>query len=384
MRFSPTITDLMTSPISAAHALVHHQEKTRPLLDVSQAAPSYPPPPVVIDAIAAAASDPSVATYAPQPGLPALRSAFAADLSSAYGGEVVADDVLITAGCNQAFCIVASALAGPGDNMLVQDPFYFNHGMWLDVEEIEGRRIPNDDGLMPNAEASAALIDERTTAIVLVSPGNPTGVSVPPERIAEFAALAKANDLALIIDETYRSFRPTEAPAHALFDDPAWRDTVISLHSFSKDLAIPGYRVGAVVAGEPARLEALKILDCVAICAPPIGQIACIAGLEHATEWRREQAERIAIHQQRFESVMADRPGGFELVAAGAYFGWVRYPGTLATDDALRKLVVDHDVLAIPGTAFTEEDEHMLRISFANLDAEQIDRLGERLAEWST
>ena len=96
MRFSPTITDLMTSPISAAHALVHHRVNTRPLLDVSQAAPSYPPPQVVIDAIAAAASDPSVATYAPQPGLAALRSAFAADLSSAYGGEVVADDVLIT------------------------------------------------------------------------------------------------------------------------------------------------------------------------------------------------------------------------------------------------------------------------------------------------
>ncbi|HBU03499.1 MAG TPA: aminotransferase, partial [Acidimicrobiaceae bacterium] len=143
--------------------------------------------------------------------------------------------------------------------------------------------IPNDDGLIPDAEASAALIDERTTAIVLVSPGNPTGITVPPERIAEFAELAKANDLALIIDETYRSFRPTETPAHTLFDDPTWRDTVISLHSFSKDLAIPGYRVGAVVAGEPARLEALKILDCVAICAPPIGQIACIAGLAHAT-----------------------------------------------------------------------------------------------------
>ena len=89
----------------------------------------------MIDAIAAAASD--IRRNRAQPGLPALRSAFAADLSNAYGGEVVADDVLITAGCNQAFCIVASALAGPGDNMLVQDPFYFNHGMWLDVEEIE-------------------------------------------------------------------------------------------------------------------------------------------------------------------------------------------------------------------------------------------------------
>ena len=122
------------------------------------------------------------------------------------------------------------------------------------------------------------LLAGSTTAIVLVSPGNPTGITIPPERIVEFAELAKAHDLAFIIDETYRSFRPTETAAHPLFGDPTWRDTVISLHSFSKDLAIPGYRVGAVVAGEPARLEALKILDCVAICAPPIGQIACIAG----------------------------------------------------------------------------------------------------------
>ncbi|MEM8705040.1 MAG: aminotransferase [Actinomycetota bacterium] len=384
MRFSPTITDLMTSPISAAHALVDHRVNGRPMLDVSQAAPSYPPPQVIVDAIAAAAGDPSIATYAPQPGLPRLRSVFADDLANAYAGEVVADDVLITAGCNQAFCIVASALAGPGDNMLIQDPFYFNHGMWLDVEGIEGRRIPNDEGLVPNAEGAAALIDDRTTAIVLVTPGNPTGVTVAPERIREFAELASAHDLALIVDETYRSFRPTEDPAHALFADPAWRDTVISLHSFSKDLAIPGYRVGAVVAGETARLESLKILDCVAICAPPIGQVACIAGLEHATEWRREQAERIATHQQRFESVMATRPGGFELVAAGAYFGWVRGPDDTPTDELLRRLVVDHDVLAIPGTAFTETDEHMLRLSFANLDAAQIDLLGERLAEWPT
>ena len=82
MRFSPTITDLMTSPISAAHALLHHRVNTRPLLDVSQAAPSYPPPPVVIDAIAAAASDPSVATYAPPPGLPAPRSALCLGLGA--------------------------------------------------------------------------------------------------------------------------------------------------------------------------------------------------------------------------------------------------------------------------------------------------------------
>ena len=83
---------------------------------------------------------------------------------------------------------------------------------------------------------------------------------------------------------------------------------------------------------------------------------------------------------------MATEPGGFELVTAGAYFGWVRAPhcadGTTGTTAVVRRLVVDHDVLAIPGSAFTVDDERMLRFSFANVDADQITELGVRLAEY--
>ena len=79
---------------------------------------------------------------------------------------------------------------------------------------------------------------------------------------------------------------------------------------------------------------------------------------------------------------MADRPGGFELLSAGAYFGWVRHPfPALATDEVVRRLVLDHDVLVIPGTAFTPDDDHMLRFSFANLTDDEIDELPTRLAE---
>ncbi len=385
MRFSPTISDLIHSPIGAAHALLAHRVNDRPLLDLSQAAPSYAPPPAVLEAVAEGTADRTTSAYAPQSGLPGLRSAFAADLSRAYDTTLHADDVLITAGCNQAFCIAATALAGPGDNVILQTPFYFNHDMWLQVEGVEARHLPVDEHLHPSVADAAAHIDDRTRAIVLVSPGNPTGVTLPPTLIHDFAELARAHDLALVLDETYRSFRPTDEPAHRLFADPAWRDTLVSLHSFSKDLAVPGYRVGALVGGEPIRVEALKVLDCVAISAPAIGQAACIAGLEHAGEWRREQAARVAGLQRLFEEVLADRPGGFELVTAGAYFGWVRAPeGGRADDTAsiVRRLVVDHDVLVIPGTAFTTDDQRMLRFSFANLDADRIRELGVRLAEW--
>ena len=384
MRFTPTISALTHSPIGAAHALLAHRVNDRPLLDLSQAAPAYAPPAAVLDAVAQGTHDRVTSGYAPQPGLPPLRQAFAADLSGAYDATIDADDVLITAGCNQAFCLAASALAGPGDNIVLQTPFYFNHDMWLRVEGVEPRHLSIDEHHHPSADEAARLIDDRTRAIVLVSPGNPTGVTLPPELIHEFAALARRHDLALIVDETYRSFRPTDDPPHRLFDDPDWRDTVISLHSFSKDLAIPGYRVGALVGGDAIRVEALKVLDCVAISAPAIGQAACVAGLEHAGEWRREQAARVADLQRQFEAVMTDRPGGFELVTAGAYFGWVRAPGTATGDTAaiVRRLVVDHDILVIPGTAFTTDDERMLRFSFANLDAGQITELGVRLAEF--
>ena len=79
---------------------------------------------------------------------------------------------------------------------------------------------------------------------------------------------------------------------------------------------------------------------------------------------------------------MADEPGGFRLASAGAFFGWVRHPfDDLTTAEVIKRLVLDHDVLAIPGTAFTPTDESWVRFSYANLDPAGLDELGRRLAE---
>jgi aspartate/methionine/tyrosine aminotransferase len=381
MRLSSRTVGLVHSPIGAAHGLLADRVSDRALLDLSQAAPSFPPAPVVADRVAAVAHEPDGARYAPQPGLPALRDAFACDLRTGYGIDALqAEDTLITAGCNQAFCLAIGAIAEPGDQVVVVEPFYFNHDMWLRVQGIEVAHVPTGEDQLPDVDRVAATITDRTRAIVVVSPGNPTGVTIEPARIHALAELARSRALTLIIDETYRNFRGVDAPPHALFADPEWRETVISLHSFSKDFAIPGYRVGAIVGGAAMLTEALKLLDCVAISAPRIGMEAALAGLVHASDWRREQAERIAGLQLTFESVMAERPAGFELVSAGAYFGWVRHPfAPMSTVDVVRRLVHDADMLVIPGTAFTAVDEAMLRFSFANLTTGEIDELGRRL-----
>lgn len=382
MRPNSRTTEQIDSPISTTYALLDQRTSDRPLLDLAQAAPAYPPAPEVADHVADVAHRPDGNRYVGILGLPALREAFAAELTSAYGGRVEPEHVLVTAGCNQAFCLTVSALASPGDEVIMPLPFYFNHDMWLRLDGIRPVYLEPGPGLVPDVAAAAALVTDRTKAIVLVTPANPSGVTLDPDTIAAFAGLAARHGIALVVDETYRTFRGTDAPAHGLFAEPDWADTVVSLHSFSKDLALPGYRVGAVVAAPWLTREIAKLLDCVAICAPRIGQEAALAGLLKAGAWRRARAAEVVAKQHAFRAAMAGRPGGFELVTGGAYFGWLRHPfPDRPTADVVRDLLLRHDALVIPGTAFLPEDRHMLRVSIANVSHEDIAAFAGKLAE---
>lgn len=384
MRLDPTTAAGVDSPIGAALALAAERDPARdaehPLLDLSQAAPPYPPAPEVVERVTAFAAEGGTG-YAPVPGIPALRAAIAGELSADYAGGVTPDDVVVTAGCNQAFTVVADALAGPGDEVITPLPYYFNHRMWLEMRGVVPVDLEPDDALVPRAADAEALVTPRTRAIVLVTPGNPSGVTVPPSEIVAFAELARRHDIALVLDETYRSFRDTTAPAHPLFADPAWRSTVVSLHSYSKDLAIPGYRVGAVVGAPELTREVRKLLDCIAICAPRVGQEAALAGLTRARAWRDERVAEIAQRRTWLGSALAQRPGGFEVVAMGGFFAWVRHPfPDRPTLDVVRELLLEHDTLVIPGTAFLPDDRRMLRVSVGRVDRAAAGLLADRLA----
>ncbi|NJP53194.1 aminotransferase [Streptomyces sp. SBST2-5] len=383
MRLTPRTLRQSDSPIGATYALLDERgaRGNAELLDLAQAAPACPPAPSVVDHVVSVARDAHGADYVDLAGLPKLRSAFAAELTRDYRGRVDAENVVVTAGCNQAFCLVTSALTQPGDEVVLPLPYYFNHDMWLRLDGVTPVYLDPGPGLVPSAAAAESLITPRTRAIVLVTPGNPTGVTLPPQEITRFARLAERHGIALILDETYRSFRGTDQPPHPLFSDPGWPETVVSLHSFSKDLAIPGYRVGAVVASPALNREVMKLLDCVAICPPRIGQEAAWAGLTGAGPWRRERSAEVVARREAFARAMAGRPGGFELLSVGGFFGWVRHPFTdRPTGDVVRELLLKHDVLVLPGTAFHPEDRGTLRVSVSNVAEAALHDFAGRLA----
>ena len=146
------------------------------------------------------------------------------------------------------------------------------------------------------------------SAIVVVTPNNPTGVECPPDLIDAIDGLARRHGLALILDETYREFRAAEGAPHGAFARDGWRDHLVHLTSYSKSLAIPGARVGALVAGPAIRREVAKLLDCQTICAPRLAQEAVAFGLTHLGDWMAERRAAMRARVEAGRAVFASEP----------------------------------------------------------------------------
>ncbi len=354
----------------------------RPLINISQAAPVDVPTLGLRQALAdAALNNPDAHLYGPVLGLPALRAEIASQWSAAYGGAVRASEVAITQGCNQAFCAVMATLAGAGDEVILPTPWYFNHKMWLDMQGVTTVPLPTGEGLIPDAGCAAALITPRTKAIVLVSPNNPGGVEYPAETVTAFRDLARAQGIALIVDETYRDFDSRTGRPHDLFADPNWPDTFIHLYSFSKAYRLTGHRVGAVVASEARLAQIEKFLDTVAICPSQLGQIGALWGMRNLSQWLAGERAEILTRRAAMITGFHALPD-WKLLGCGAYFAYVEHPYPMASDVLCKRLVTEAGVLMLPGTMFMPEGQgrSQIRIAFANVDTTGIAEVFRRLS----
>jgi hypothetical protein len=388
LHVNPAVAGVVDPPVTAAKRWIEHATMTpdTPLLDLSQAVPSYPPAPELRAFLAEVVRRPDTSGYAPVAGLRHTRDAVASHFARAYGaiGQVHADDVMITTGCNQAFCLAVGALCGPGDEVVLPTPYYFNHDMWLHACRVGAVHLAlsAEHSMVPDPTAVEELITARTRAIVLVTPNNPCGVTYPPEVIEAVFDIARQHGIALILDETYKDFRSTTDPPHGLFARAGWRDTLVHLYSFSKMLSLAGYRAGSLVAAPHVLDAAAKLADCETIGAPRVSQEAVAFGLSAAVEpWVEDRRRAMCERVELLDREMAAAPGGFEVVTSGAFFAYVRHPfGTEGAAAVARRLAVEHNLLTIPGDAFGRGQDRYLRLAFGNVDGNGISAAAERLA----
>lgn len=294
----------------------------RDLIDLSQAVPSYPPPPPILEAIAAAARNPAAHLYSPDPGLPECRDAIAGYLRTRHGGRVAAEQVLVTPGANAAFHFAAAVLLDPGERAVLLSPYYFNHGMSIELLGAVSCEIPWRDGLPLDAvDRSGAKV------LVLVSPGNPTGRALSAEEVEGALAWARRRGVTLVIDETYLEFPSGGGGAVTALAIPGWEESAVVLGSFSKSLAVTGHRVGYLCGAPELLREVLKVQDSVVICAPRLGQLAVTAALGWGglDAWLAERRAGIGERVAAFRKAMAEAPGAFMVEHSGAFFAWLRH-----------------------------------------------------------
>lgn len=357
----------------------------RPLLNVSQAAPLDPPPEGLRKAIAEAALHrPEAHLYGPVLGNSDLREAVAASFSEAYGGRVGTDQVAITQGCNQAFCAAMTSIAGPGDEVILPVPWYFNHKMWLDMAGVSAVPLVCGPGMLPDPETARALIGPRTRAIVLVTPNNPSGAEYPAELVGRFFDLAQETGIALVLDETYRDFDSRAGAPHDLLTRQGWDATLVQLYSFSKAYRLTGHRVGALITGTERMAQIEKFLDTVAISTSQLGQIGALWGMRHLGDWLAGERAEILARRAATAQALDDVPG-WRIRSLGAYFAWVEHPFDEGSDRLAQRMVAQIGVLALPGTMFTPVGDtgglRHLRLAFANVDAAGIAQLAGRLKQ---
>jgi len=383
-------SNLIAPPIKAARKWLEGMEfpANRPLIDVSQAAPTAPPPLKMRQAMADhVLSEGDAHLYGPILGNLDLRASLAGKWSRTYKTDFSQENIAITSGCNQAFCAVVASLCQAGDDVILTAPWYFNHDMWLTLSDVNTRPLYCDNTLIPDPNDAEKMINDRTRAICLVTPNNPVGVEYSDVLLNDYMELSQKHNVKLIVDETYLDFRTID-DVHTLWTHPAAQDHLIVLYSFSKAYRLTGHRVGAVIASPHQINEIEKFLDTVTICPAQTGQFAAKWGLEHLDDWveqeRQKMIQKLTKLRQTFERLV---PFGWKLLGSGAYFAYIAHPFKMTSISAAQALLKHGHVLALPGAFFSPDETRLghnhLRVAFANIDAETIETLVDRLIEVS-
>ena len=385
--FNTHIRSVHFPPISEVKGwLATRPEIGLQLIDLCQAVPDYAPAPELTAHLATLLSDPLISKYSPDEGLYDVREALCSYYERKYGASLSPANLCLTIGASQAFWLAMVTLCQAGDEVVVQAPYYFDHAMALDMLGIHGVYAPFDEASagLPSPAMIESLITERTRAILLVTPSNPTGAITPPEVLAKLYALAERRSIALILDETYNEFIPGGKRPHDLFVLPEWGDHLVQIASFGKTYALTGYRAGMLTASPEFIHHALKAQDSMAVCQPRITQHAIRFGVEHLDGWVAANRDMMTRRHDLFRSEFLLPGNPFILAASGAFFAWVRHPWPKLTGrQAARRLVDEAAILCLPGEVFGPGLEGYLRLAFGNIHVEMIPEAVGRFREFT-
>lgn len=350
------------------------------VISLGQALPFYGPPPSVLRAAQAALQRSDVHGYTTDPGRPSLRRALAERLQQEFGLDCGPDDVMITAGANHAFTTALMTLVSAGDQVVLPAPYFTNHQMAVQaagavaieapVGDRESYRVTWDD--------IAPALTERTRAVVLCNPSNPTGAPVAAAAGRRIVSELATRGILAISDETYMHF-VYDGMHWSAAAGRDWRRNVVVIGTFSKSFAMMGWRVGFMLADAAVCTQATKVQDAMIICAPTIAQMAVEAAIREDWSYPLTFHADLLDRRRRLSDALASCDGVSWVPTAGGFFAFVRVDGCRDSNELALRLLDEAHVVTIPGSSFGRSGEGCLRLSYGSVDANALDQAVGRL-----
>jgi aspartate aminotransferase len=285
-----------------------------------------PTPKPVLDAFHA--FNDNVLSYGPAQGSLELRQAIA-DYFNHYRISITADNVVITTGGSEAILFSFSAVADPGEEIIIPEPFYTNYNGYASLASVKiiplTLRVEDGYRLPPRAEIEAK-ITAKTKALVLCSPNNPTGTVYTPEELERVAAIVKKHNLFLIGDEVYKEFIYDGATHKSILEYEDIQDRVIVVDSISKRYSCCGARIGAAITRNSDVHQAILRFAQARLCPPSVEQRAALAAYRMGMEYFKPVLEEYQRRRDVLYEGLRSIPGVVTYKPQGAFYVTVKLP----------------------------------------------------------
>ncbi|NEN99891.1 MAG: pyridoxal phosphate-dependent aminotransferase [Moorea sp. SIO3I7] len=341
-------------------------------ISLGQGVVYYDPPPEAMAMLREFYSLPGNHKYKPVQGIATLREAIEAKLQTDNKIEInSANRIVVTAGSNMAFMNAILAITTPGDEIILQRPYYFNHEMAIKMASCDPVLVPTDDNYQLNPFAIAQAITDRTKAVVTISPNNPTGAVYSEEALRQVNQLCGDHGIYHISDEAYEYFTYNGVKHFSPGAFPESSQHTISLYSLSKAYGFASWRIGYMIIPEHLFEAIQKVQDTILICPPVISQYAALGALSTRKDYCQPHINAIASVRQVVLNSLKRLEGLCTIGSAdGAFYVFLKVDTQLDAFELVQRLIREHRVAVMPGSAFGIEDGCYLRLAYGALQKE--------------
>jgi len=355
-------------------------------ISLGQGVAYYGPPPQAVEAIETFMADPENHKYKLVQGIPELLESIEQKLEKENDISLNGSRIVVTAGANMGFVNAVLAITDPGDEIIIQLPYYFNHEMAIVIADCKAVYVPTDDDYQLRPEAIAEAITDRTKAVVTISPNNPTGAVYCESDLRQVNKICRSKGIYHISDEAYEYFTYDDARHFSPGSIADSAEHTISLFSLSKAYGFASWRIGWMVIPEHLFMPVRKIQDTILICPPVISQWAAVGAMKAGRSYCRQKLEMTT----EIRRICLDELSGIaDLVTVppsnGAFYLLLRVHKQSDPMELVGQLIKRHKVAVIPGMTFGMHDKCYLRVAYGalqkNTAAQGIGRLIEGLKQ---